>query len=88
MGQHPRRLGQHDQNLQESLVHIINEIKAYRLFHQRCSDPNIEIHQLQPLPMATQSYTRPIVFILRNKTTGIQTVPSAIMDELLTAIGF
>jgi hypothetical protein len=73
---------------EESLVHIINEIKAYRLFHQRCSDPNIEIHQLQPLPMATQSYTRPIVFILRNKTTGIQTVPSAIMDELLTAIGF
>jgi hypothetical protein len=65
------------------LLHIEAELKAYRTFHQRCKDPNIEIRHM-PLP---NQYAQPVQFILRNTSTSIETIASDDMNKLLTACG-
>ena len=66
------------------LVHLENELKVYRIFHQRCKDPNIQILQCQ----TPDRYAQPVVFVLRNKKSQLETVASDDMDKLLTSFGF
>jgi len=66
--------------------HLLNEMKAYRMFYNRCLDPNIEVLQFRTSHHPEQLYAAPIRFILRNKSTGIQTTPSADMDGLLRSL--
>lgn len=72
---------------EDRLVNIIEEMKAYRLFHTRCQDSNIEILQLRTSEEAAQVYAAPVRFILRSKSTGIQTSPSSDMNSLLSSWG-
>lgn len=70
---------------EDRLVNIIEEMKAYRLFHTRCQDSNIEILQLRTSEEAAQVYAAPVRFILRSKSTGVQTAPNSDMDNLLSS---
>lgn len=73
----------------ERLENILNELKAYRLFNQRCQDQNIIILQVKEFPnMRSDFYKHPIQFILKNKLTGIESPPSNNMDKLLFSCGF
>jgi hypothetical protein len=68
----------------DHLANIENELKAYRVFHRRCKDPDIQILQGQ----VANRYAQPVHFVLRNRRTGIETVPSDDMGKLLTAYGY
>lgn len=70
------------------LSNIIEEMKAYRMFHQRCSDPNIQILQFKNDYETSQIYASPIRFVLRSKATGLETAPSSDMNSLLSSWGF
>ena len=73
---------------EQELPNIITEMKAYRLFHNRCTDDNIEILQVYTHErIIATSYKDPVKFVLRSKLTGIQTKESSDMDELLKAWG-
>ncbi len=73
---------------EERLVNIVNEIKAYRIFYDRCNDPNIEIHQFRCPVNEKEKYSLPVRFILRSKATGIESAPSADMEGLLESWGY
>jgi hypothetical protein len=68
----------------ERLGNIIEELMAYRMFHQRCVNKNIEVVQVKTL----QDYSEPIFFCLKSKLTGIQTPPRKSMDSLLKGWGY
>ncbi len=68
----------------ERLINIIEELKAYRMFHQRCTDKNVEVIQVKD----AQDYSSPIYFYLKSKATGIQTSPKRDMDSLLKGWGY
>jgi len=66
---------------------IYQEAKSYQVFYSRCSDLNIELlehHHPNPLFM----YARPVIFFLRNKSTGIDSLPNEDVAKLLTSWGF
>jgi hypothetical protein len=68
----------------ESMPNIENELKAMRLFYQRCTDKNIQL-----IPLVTPDrYLKSVLFILRNKQSGIETIPSEDMEKLLDSLGF
>jgi hypothetical protein len=67
----------------DRLPHMVNELKAYRAFYQRCSDQNITILQLKNV-----AYQMPTRFVLRKKSTGLETPPSSDINSLLIAFGF
>jgi len=73
---------------EERLTNIISEMKAYRMFHQRCADPNIQILQFKNEYEAKEIYAMPIRFVLRSKSTGLETAPSSDMNSLLSSWGF
>jgi hypothetical protein len=73
---------------EERLINIVNEMKAYRLFHQRCNDPNIQILQFKDDYETKNIYALPIRFVLRSKITGVETTPSSDMNRLLLSWGF
>jgi len=68
----------------ERLINIINEMKAYRLFWNRCQDSNIEILQYHRVERTKENfYIEPVTFVLRSKSSGIETVASSNMEFLL-----
>ncbi len=62
---------------------VLNELKGYRLFYNRCPDPNIEVLQNN-----FSMYQFPVEFTLRNKVSQIQTIRSSDMELLLTSLGY
>lgn len=71
------------------LINIFEEMKAYRLFQQRCHDKNIMVLQVTDTPRTPENtYERPIEFVLRSRVTGIETAKNTNMDILLSSWGF
>lgn len=68
---------------EERLANIINEMKAYRLFYQRCNNNEIIVLQFRDPYDQQEPYGEPVLFVLRSLHTGVQTNPSADMDGLL-----
>jgi|GEM_PF-4389277 len=69
---------------EEVYNNVMQALKAYRLFYNRCSNPNIR-------PQETphdQSYQQPIVFYLKNKVTGIVSLENSDMEYLLSSWGY
>ena len=62
---------------------VLNELKAYRLFYNRCQDPNIEVLQNN-----FSMYQFPVEFTLKNKVSQILTVRSSDMELLLSSLGY
>lgn len=62
---------------------ILNELKAYRLFYNRCTDSNIEVLQANH-----SMYDQPVEFILQNRISHIQTLRSSNMEFLLSSLGY
>jgi hypothetical protein len=62
---------------------VLNELKAYRLFYNRCQDSNIEVLQNN-----FSMYQFPVEFTLRNKVSQIQTIRSSDMELLLSSLGY
>jgi hypothetical protein len=68
---------------------VTGELAGYRLFYQRCKNPDIEIRQ------AHHTRTHPAIFykeqvrfILINNETGIQSVPHTSVEHLLSSWGY
>jgi hypothetical protein len=73
---------------EDRLVNIENEMKAYRMFYNRCLDKNMDIFQQQHTPANSQEgYKYPVYFILKSKQTGVETPASSDMDQLLKVWG-
>ena len=68
----------------ERLINIMEELKAYRMFHQRCIDKTVEVFQVK----SSQDYSSPVYFYLKSKVTGIQTLSKNDMDSLLKGWGY
>jgi hypothetical protein len=68
---------------EERLVNIINEMKAFRLFYQRCNNKEIIVLQFRSPYDQQEPYKEPVLFVLSSLRTGVQTNPSADMDALL-----
>lgn len=64
-------------------INIVNEIKSYRLFHSRCTNPSLELLVNHPSTYNKHSYSEPVEFIIKSIITGIQTPPSSDMEKLL-----
>ena len=62
---------------------ILNELKAYRLFYNRCSDPNIEVLQKND-----SMYKIPVEFTLKNKVSQAHTAQSSDMELLISSLGY
>jgi hypothetical protein len=58
------------------------------MFHQRCTDPNIQILQFKNEFEAREIYALPIRFVLRSKSTGLETSASFDMNSLLSSWGY
>lgn len=71
---------------QERFIHLLNELRATQLFQQRCHDPNIVL--LTYGVNASDPYREPVSFFLKNKNTGLESLPSVNMGQLLTSWGF
>jgi hypothetical protein len=69
---------------EERYVNVHGELNSYRLFYNRCRNPDIE--PLQKVHDST--YRIPIIFILKNKKTGIISVDSHDMEHLLSSWGY
>ena len=62
---------------------VLTELRAYRLFYNRCSDPNIEVLQNND-----SMYKFPVEFTLKNKASGIYTTRSSDMEHLISSLGY
>jgi len=72
----------------ERLVNVTDELKSYRLFHQRCKDQNILVFQVSDHPISDHElYRVPIIYVLRKKDSGIESLRSTNIGELLDAWG-
>ncbi len=65
---------------EDRLPNILHEMKADRLFSQRCTNPNIDFVQEQN---SFNYYIKKVRFLLRNKESGIISAPNIDMDSLL-----
>jgi hypothetical protein len=73
---------------ENQLVNIINEMKSYRLFYNRCLDDSINIVQTYyGVRTKSNNYISPVQFVLRSKKTGIETESNADMEVLLQSWG-
>jgi len=72
---------------EDRFIHLLNELRAVQLFQQRCKDPHVEF-LCNAGRNAQELYYGPVSFMLRNKVTGIHSLPSTSMDALLTSWGF
>jgi len=66
-------------------VNIYKELKAYQLFYDRCKDLPYEVISFQYTQL--QAYATPIVFKIKSKLTGIESVPDDDMERLLQSWG-
>lgn len=71
----------------ERFINFHNEIIATRLFQQRCSDPNVQFFCYN-FGSTNNAYIQPVQYILKNKLSGIESVRSKSMDDLLSSWGF
>lgn len=62
---------------------VLDELKAYRLFYNRCNDENIEVLQNN-----SSRYQSPVQFVLRNKISNQYTERSSDMELLLSSLGY
>jgi len=76
-------------NLNEDrLKNIEDEIKAFRLFSNRCTDDNIQVLIVKStFDTEENQYMYPVKFVLQNTETGIVTQESSDMDQLLKTRG-
>ena len=65
---------------------IIAQMKSYQLFHERCKDTAIEVQEVT-LPDDI-AYAEPVVFVFKNKLTGIVSIFSSDMESLLKSWGY
>ncbi|MDB4905091.1 MAG: hypothetical protein JWQ63_4372 [Mucilaginibacter sp.] len=70
----------------EYLTNIIAELKGYRTFYQRCNN-NYEIIEAPKHPRLELSYRQPTKFIIRDKVTGISSLPVQNVDAFLNSWG-
>lgn len=68
---------------EERLINIINEIKGYRLFYQRCSDPKITIFKLDPDNEPQNMYLQPARFVLHCRARLFNSLPNIDIETLL-----
>lgn len=72
----------------DRLENIENEIKAFRLFSNRCTNKNIRLLVVKGvLDTSENEYMYPVKFVLQNIKTGIITQESSDMDQLLKTRG-
>ncbi len=62
---------------------VLNELTAYRLFYNRCPDPNIEVLQNNH-----SMYEFPVEFTLKNKISQVYTARSSDMELLISSLGY
>jgi hypothetical protein len=67
------------------MKNILEWMKSYRLFHQRCKSDEIELVKL-PVPVDF-AYASPVALTLRNRLTNIVSLVSTDMDSLLESWG-
>jgi len=65
---------------------IIGQMKSYQLFYKRCKDLTIEVQEVS-LPDRI-AYADPVVFVFKNRHTGIVSVSSSDMEGLLRSWGY
>ncbi|WP_018629629.1 DUF4365 domain-containing protein [Niabella aurantiaca] len=72
---------------QGRFIHLLNELRATQLFQQRCSASDISLlYSYDDNP--NNRYSEPVSFVLKNRTTGLESLPSKNIDALLTSWGF
>jgi hypothetical protein len=72
---------------QERFIHLLNELRATQLFQKRRTNSNIILLYSYGVN-ADDPYREPVSFILKNKSTGIESLPSTDLNTLLTSWGF
>ncbi len=72
---------------QERFVHFHNEYIATRLFQQRCTDPDVQFFCYN-YGSTVNAYIQPVQYVLKNKVSGIESVRSGSMEDLLHSWGF
>lgn len=71
---------------EDRLINIIAELKNYKKFHEACKNPDLDLLQdLSHNSSIETSYKYPPKYIIRNMKTGLKTLPSTDIDELLEA---
>lgn len=68
------------------IQNILDWMKSYRLFHQRCKSDVIELAEV-PVSVG-DAYANPVAFTFRNRLTNIVSLVSTDMDGLLQSWGF
>ena len=63
---------------------VLDSLKAYRLFYNRCPNPDIIPREKRH----DESYRHPITFVLINQKTGFTSLESTDMDHLLSSWGY
>lgn len=66
---------------------MIGEMLGYKMFYQRCTNPDIEVNTVKPADIRF-AYVGPTRFILKNKRSGLISIESPNMDRLLSSWGF
>ncbi len=73
----------------DRLINVVNELKAYRLFHQRCTDDSLVMFEdRDPQEPAIDRYKEPVKFVLLDKKTKRNTESSSDIDALLKTFGY
>jgi hypothetical protein len=72
---------------QERFINLHNEFIATRLFQQRCTDPNVQFFCYN-FGSTGNAYIQPVNYTLKNKVSGIESIRSASMNDLLSSWGF
>jgi hypothetical protein len=68
------------------MKNILDWMKSYRLFHQRCKSDEIELVEV-PVSVNT-AYANPVAFTFRNRSTNIVSVVSTDMEARLKSWGY
>jgi hypothetical protein len=68
------------------LENIIKEMTASRTFHKRNADGRFELFTMKPADRNT-AFVLPSVFCIKDTKTGIESLPVADIDTLLTSFG-
>ena len=68
------------------LTFVVNELKGYRTFY-RSNTEGYEISTAPRHPVYEAAYSQPVRFIIRNKATGITSLPVQNVDAQLKSWG-
>ncbi|TKC08044.1 DUF4365 domain-containing protein [Pedobacter polaris] len=66
------------------LENIIHEMSAFRTFYQRNADERFELLVMKPAN-PDMAYAMPHMFVIKNKKTGIQSLPAIDIDSILNS---